>query len=59
MKEDLSVAESPEVGTQSKGYTIEEAIENLKDATQLNLEEFLVGGFSRSLLTTFEGPLCA
>lgn len=59
MKEDLSVAESPEVGTQSKGYSIEEAIENLKEATQLKLEEFLVGGFSRSLLTTSEGPLYA
>ena len=45
MEEDLSVAECPEVGTQSKVYTIEEAIENLKETTQLNLEEFLVGGF--------------
>ncbi len=40
-KEDgLYVAECPEVGTVSQGYTIEEAIANLKEATELYLEEF-------------------
>ena len=37
---DLIVAECPEVGTVSQGYTIEEAIANLKEATELYLEEF-------------------
>ena len=37
---DLYVAECPEVGTVSQGYTIEEAIANLKEATELYLEEF-------------------
>jgi len=38
--EDLYVAECPEVGTVSQGYTVEEAIANLKEATGLYLEEF-------------------
>jgi predicted RNase H-like HicB family nuclease len=37
---DLYVAECPEVGTVSQGYTIEEAVTNLKEATELYLEEF-------------------
>jgi predicted RNase H-like HicB family nuclease len=40
-EEDFYVAECPEVGTVSQGYTIEEAIANLKEATQLYLEEFM------------------
>jgi predicted RNase H-like HicB family nuclease len=39
-EEDFYVAEYPEVGTVSQGYTIEEAIANLKEATELYLEEF-------------------
>ncbi|MDD4888881.1 MAG: type II toxin-antitoxin system HicB family antitoxin [Phycisphaerae bacterium] len=35
------VAECPEVGTVSQGQTVEEAIENLKEATELYLEEFI------------------
>jgi predicted RNase H-like HicB family nuclease len=38
--EDIFVAECPEIGTVSQGYTIEEAISNLKEATELYLEEF-------------------
>jgi len=38
--EDLYVAECPEVGTTSQGTTIAEAIANLKEATELYLEEF-------------------
>jgi len=34
------VGECPEVGTVSQGYTIEEALANLKEATELYLEEF-------------------
>ncbi|MBU2495031.1 MAG: type II toxin-antitoxin system HicB family antitoxin [Candidatus Omnitrophota bacterium] len=41
-KEDnLYVAECSEVGTVSQGHTIEESIANLKEATELYLEEFL------------------
>lgn len=36
----LYVADCPEVGTISQGYTIEEAIINLREATELYLEEF-------------------
>lgn len=39
-EDDLYVAECPEVGTVSQGYTIDEAIANLKEATELYLEEF-------------------
>jgi len=37
---DLYVAECPEVGTVSQGETIEEAVQNLQEATELYLEEF-------------------
>jgi predicted RNase H-like HicB family nuclease len=53
-EEDLYVAECPEVGTVSQGYTVEEAIANLKEATELYLEEFPLPDISRPLLTTFE-----
>jgi predicted RNase H-like HicB family nuclease len=36
------VAECLEVGTASQGETIEEAIANLKEVTELYLEEFLI-----------------
>jgi len=36
----LYVAECPEVGTASQGTTVEEAVINLQEATQLYLEEF-------------------
>ena len=39
-EDDLYVAECPEVGTASQGPTIEEAISNLKEATELYLEDW-------------------
>lgn len=39
-EEDMYVAECSEVGTVDQGETIEEAISNLKEATNLYLEEF-------------------
>lgn len=39
-EEDVFVAECPEVGTASQGNTIEEAVSNLKEATELYSEEF-------------------
>jgi len=53
-EQDLFVAECPEVGTVSQGYTLEEAIANLKEATELYLEEFPIPESDRSFLTTFE-----
>jgi predicted RNase H-like HicB family nuclease len=58
-EEDLYVAECPEVGTVSQGYTIEEAITNLKEATELYLEEFPLPELSRPILTTFEAAVYA
>jgi len=53
-EEDLYVAECPEVGTASQGFTVEEAVANLKEATELYLEEFPLPEITRPLLTTFE-----
>jgi len=37
---DLYVAECPEAGTVSQGASVDEAVANLKEATELFLEEF-------------------
>jgi len=50
-EENIYVAECPEVGTVSQGYTIEEAIANLKEATELYLEEFQLEEVSKPLMT--------
>ena len=52
--EDMYVAECPEVGTASQGKTIEEAVKNLKEATELYLEGFPLKITDRSFITTFE-----
>jgi predicted RNase H-like HicB family nuclease len=36
----LCVADCPEVGTVSQGKSVDEAIANLKEATELYMEEF-------------------
>jgi predicted RNase H-like HicB family nuclease len=56
-EEDLYVAECPEVGTVSQGYTVEEAIANLEEATELYLEEFPLPLVGKPLLTTFEATV--
>jgi predicted RNase H-like HicB family nuclease len=48
------VAECPEVGTASQGKTIESALANLKEATELYLEEFPIKNLNRPFLATFE-----
>jgi predicted RNase H-like HicB family nuclease len=58
-EDDIYVAECPEVGTVSQGYAIEEAIANLKEATELYLEEFSLEEISRPLMTTFEAVVNA
>lgn len=48
-------AANPETGTTSQGDTIEEAVANLREATELYLEEFLPpSATGRSFITTFE-----
>jgi predicted RNase H-like HicB family nuclease len=53
-EEDMYVAECPEVGTVSQGPTVEEALANLKEATELWLEEFPPARIEKPILTTFE-----
>jgi len=53
-EDDKFVAQCPEVGTASQGKTIEEAAKNLKEATELYLEEFPLKSTERSFITTFE-----
>jgi predicted RNase H-like HicB family nuclease len=53
-EEDVYVAECPEVGSVSQGETIEEALANLREATELYLEECPNPVPAPRLLTTFE-----
>ncbi|MBM3299502.1 MAG: type II toxin-antitoxin system HicB family antitoxin [Deltaproteobacteria bacterium] len=53
-EDDLYVAECPEVGTVSQGKSIDEAVTNLKEATELFLEEFPPPETAHPLVTTFE-----
>lgn len=53
-EENIYVAECPEVGTVSQGESVESAIANLKEATELYLEEFPLPGNSLPITTTFE-----
>jgi len=43
---DLYVAECPEAGTVSQGASADEAVANLKEATELFLEEFPLPGMT-------------
>jgi predicted RNase H-like HicB family nuclease len=51
---DIYVAECPEVGTVSQGRSVDEAVANLREATELYLEEFPVTDHGRPLVTVFE-----
>jgi predicted RNase H-like HicB family nuclease len=55
-EDELYVAQCPEVGTASQGKTIEEAVKNLQEATELYLEEFPTKSTYRPIMTTFEVP---
>jgi predicted RNase H-like HicB family nuclease len=48
------VALNSETGTTSQGDSIEEALANLQEATELYLEEFPFTFTGRPLLTTFQ-----
>lgn len=54
LEEDIYVAECPEVGTVSQGESIEDAIANLKEATELYLEEFPLPENKFPITATFE-----
>jgi len=53
-EEDMYIAICSEIGTVSQGLTVEEALENLREATELYLEEFPLRKKSHPLLATFE-----
>ena len=53
------VATNLETGTCTQGKSVEEAIANLQEATELYLEEFPMTITQKSLLTTIEVPLHA
>ena len=53
-EENLYVAECPEVGTVSQGETVERALANLKEATELYLEEFPLPDAEAPFLAVFE-----
>jgi len=56
---DMYVAECPEVGTVSQGATVEEAVDNLREATELYVDDFPLEEDRKSLMTTFEVALSA
>jgi predicted RNase H-like HicB family nuclease len=51
---DWLVAHNPETGTTTQGKTFEEALANLKEATELYLSEFPLHLKGKPILTTFE-----
>ncbi len=52
-EEEIYVATCVELGTVSQGSSIEEALQNLKEATELYLEEFPQTNFPTTFITTF------
>ena len=55
-EEEMYVAKCPEIGTVSQGRSIEEALKNLREATELYLEEFPFKKNGRPIMTIFEVP---
>jgi predicted RNase H-like HicB family nuclease len=53
-EEDMYVAKCPEIGTISQGKTIEESLKNLKEATELYMEEFPSKENGKPIMTIFE-----
>ena len=48
------IAINPETGTTTQGDSVEQGLENLREATALYLEEFPLQNYGKPLLTTFE-----
>jgi len=53
-EKDLFIAECPEISTLSQGLTIKESLYNLKEATELYLEEFPAPDVNQPIIATFE-----
>jgi len=53
-EENMYVADCPEIGTVSQGNTEEEAVKNLKEATELYLEVHQVKHSIKSSILSFE-----
>ena len=45
---------NPETGTTTQGETVEEALANLREATEIYLEEFPLSVSGQPLVTTFQ-----
>ena len=58
-EDDLYVAHCPEVGTVSQGESLEEAVANLKEATELYLEEEPLPEGARPFVTVFDAKVNA
>ena len=52
--EDGFTAFNPETGTTSQGESVEDAVANLREATELYLEEFPLKTSGQPLVTTFQ-----
>jgi predicted RNase H-like HicB family nuclease len=50
----MLVAYNPETGTTTQGRTHQEALRNLKEATELYLSDFPMKSGRRAVMTTFE-----
>ena len=48
------VALNPETGTTTQGESVPEALDNLREATELYLEEFPISASGNAFLTTFQ-----
>jgi predicted RNase H-like HicB family nuclease len=48
------IAYNPETGSTTQGETVPEAVNNLREATEIYLEEFPLKSAGQALLTTFE-----
>ncbi len=46
------MATNPETGTTTQGETVEEALANLREATELHLEESPMESYGKPLVTT-------
>ena len=51
---DVMIAQNPETGTTTQGKTVQEALDNLREAVELYLSEFPLKPRSKPLLTTFD-----
>ena len=51
---DVMIAQNPETGTTTQGKTVQEALDNLREAVALYLGEFPLKPRGKPLLTTFD-----